>query len=95
MRNRNPRRAYNKQGMEQPPMWLGNMRSLGCRKVIVECVARATGLVNVDALPDDVPVPDVAIVWRRLVCSVCGARGERFMTRPDLSHRPGAKKGGP
>jgi hypothetical protein len=96
MRNRNPRRAYNREGVEQPPMWLGNMRSLGCRKVLVECVAcRRMASVNVDTLPDEVPVPDVAISWRRLVCSACGARGERLTTRPDLSDRPGAKKGGP
>jgi hypothetical protein len=50
--------------------------------------------VNVDALPE-VPVPDVSIVWRRLVYTAGGARGERLTTRPDLSDRPGAKKGGP
>jgi hypothetical protein len=61
MRNRNPRRAYNKHGVEQPPMWLGSMRSLGCRKVLVECVAcRRMASVNVDRLPDEVPVHDVA-----------------------------------
>jgi hypothetical protein len=77
-------------------MWLGSMRSPGCGKVLVECVAcRRTGSVNADPLPDEVPVLDVAIVWRRLVCSVYGARGERLMTRPDLGDRPGAKKGGP
>ena len=32
-------------------------------------------------LPDDLPVPDVAL---RLVCSACG-RKDRIITRPDFS----------
>ena len=38
----------------------------------------SSGSVNVDGLPDDVPVPDVAL---RLRCSACGSRNVK--TQPE------------
>ena len=55
-------------------MTLGNMREHGVRSVAAHCQVVGcghSGTVNVDNLPDDFPVPDVAL---RLRCSVCGSR---------------------
>jgi hypothetical protein len=55
-------------------MTLGNMRAQGIRDVVAHCEAiecHHSAAVNVDALPEDLPVPDVAL---RLACSRCGAR---------------------
>jgi len=62
-------------------MDLGNMREHGVRSVVAECHeirCGHSGSVNVDHLPDDVPVPDVAL---RLRCSACGSRNVK--TIPD------------
>jgi hypothetical protein len=46
---RNPRRAYDKEGNELPPMTLGNMRQLGVRSVSVTCNGcRHEAIVNCD-----------------------------------------------
>jgi len=79
--NRNPRRAYDGQGNEIPPMTLGNMREHGIRTVDAYCEATGCGhmaVLNVDALPDELPVPDVSL---RLRCSRCGSR--KIHTRPN------------
>ncbi len=55
-------------------MTLRNMREHGVRSVAAECqeiVCGHEGLVTVDHLPGDFPVPDVAL---RLRCSACGSR---------------------
>jgi len=60
---RNPRHAYDADGREIPPMDLGNMREHGVRSVSANCQevnCGHSGSVNVDGLPDDFPVPDVA-----------------------------------
>jgi hypothetical protein len=82
-RLRNPRRAYDADSNEIPPLTLGSMRAQGVRSVWASC--RSTGCgheaaLNVDALPDDLPVPEVAL---RLRCSKCGRRS--VTTRPDWS----------
>ena len=64
-----------------PADGLGNMREHGVRSVAAECHeirCGHLGSVNVDDLPDDVPVPDVAL---RLRCSACGSRN--IKTVPD------------
>ena len=64
---RNPRRAYDHDGREIPPMTLGNMREHGVRSVAAHCQEPSCGhsaSVNVDGLPDDFPVPDVALRLR-------------------------------
>ena len=76
---RNPRRAYTKDGRELAPMPLGNMRAHGVRSVDTACeTCGHEASVNVDSLPDEMPVPDFAL---RLRCAVCGSR--RVTTRPD------------
>ncbi len=78
---RNPRRAYDHEGREIRPMRLRNMRAHGVRAVLATCQETScghSGSVNVDHLPDDVPVPDVAL---RLRCSACGSRNVK--TQPD------------
>ncbi len=54
-------------------MTLANMRELGMQSVAVQCEqigCAHEGSINVDHLPDDVPVPDVAL---RLHCLSCGS----------------------
>ena len=78
---RNPRRTYDADGREIRPMDLGNMREHGVRSVAAICQevnCGHSGAVNVDGLPDDVPVPDVAL---RLWCSACSSRNVK--TQPD------------
>jgi hypothetical protein len=70
-----PGRAYDHDGNEIRPMSLGNMREHGVRSVAAHCQESScghSGTVNVDGLPDDFPVPDVAL---RLRCSRCGSTG--------------------
>ena len=59
---------------EEPirPMTLGNMRSRGVRSLFATCLACGSTEVNVDAWPDDVPVPSFG---RHMRCTRCGNRG--------------------
>ena len=76
---RNPRRAYTRDGAEIPPMTLGSMRGLGVRSLQAWCgCGHGACGIGVEALPDDVPVPDLAL---RLRCSACGSKAVK--TRPD------------
>jgi hypothetical protein len=76
---RNPRRAYDSEGREIEPMPLANMREHGVRSIDAECRdCKREALVNVDSLPDALPVPDVAL---RLRCSACGSKN--IVTRPN------------
>ena len=62
-------------------MTLGNMRAHGVRHVAAYCQEASCGhgaSLNVDELPDEFPVPDVAL---RLRCSRCGSRNVK--TQPD------------
>lgn len=53
-------------------MTLQNMRSLGVRSVPASCEkCQHEAAIIADALPDDSPVPDVAL---RLRCSSCGSK---------------------
>src|SRR3712207_4973554 len=64
-----------------PPMTLGNMREHGVRSVQAHCQESGCGhsdSLNVDGVPDDYPVPDIAL---RLRCSRCGSRNVK--TQPD------------
>ena len=81
---RNPRRAYNADGSEIAPMTLANMRTNGVRSVEAGCEACGReAVLSCDALPEDFPVPDVAL---RLRCSGCGSK--RIVTKPDWTERP-------
>jgi hypothetical protein len=54
-------------------MTLGNMRSLGVRSLFTTCLACGSKTeVNVDAWPDDVPVPSFT---RHMRCTRCGNLG--------------------
>ncbi|TXN62982.1 hypothetical protein FV232_24270 [Methylobacterium sp. WL30] len=53
----------------------------GARGLLVFCECGHSGAMPFDGLPDDFPVPDVAL---RLVCSACG-RKDRISTRPDFT----------
>lgn len=77
---RNPRRAYDREGREIPPMTLGNMRkSVRSRCVWAECLAcRREVELAVDQLSDWVPVPDVAL---RLRCSSGGSKEIKTIPR--------------
>ncbi len=89
--SRTPRRAYDGQGNEIPPMTLGNMRSQGIRSINAYCEAARCGhesTLNVDPLPDDLPVPDVSL---RLRCSKCGGRS--IHTRPNWTEMRAAGMG--
>ena len=74
------RRALDPDGQPIPPMTLANMRSLGVRSVEAICgeaLCGHSGQIDVSALPDDTPVPDIAL---RLRCSRCGSKA--VSTRP-------------
>ena len=65
-RGRNPRRGYDEHGNEIAPMTLATMRSHGVRSVLAWCNACGHHAdLNADHLPDDLPIPDVAL---RLKC---------------------------
>jgi hypothetical protein len=66
---------------------LANMRSLGVRSVDVTRARKHEATVNVDQLPDDVPVPDVRF---RLRCSKCGAPIVRFFAAKATLRRQNA-----
>jgi hypothetical protein len=80
---RNPRRAYDRAGREIEPMTLGNMRQHGVRSVDATCEACGhEAVINVDALADEMYVPDVAL---KLRCSACDSK--KIAVRPDWSWR--------
>ena len=67
---RNSRRAYNADGSLIAPMDLANMRANGLRSVEARCEACGhEAVVNCDALPADLPAPNMAL---RLRCPACG-----------------------
>ena len=69
------------EGREIPPMSLRNKSKHGVGSVLAICQEATcghSGSLNVDDLPDDFPVPDVAL---RLRCSACGSRNVK--TQPD------------
>ena len=78
---RNPRRWYDADGIEQPPATIANSKANGARGLLVYCECGHSGEMPFDGLPDDFPVPDVAL---RLVCSAC-KRKDRISTRPDFT----------
>ena len=89
---RNPRRAYDHDGREIPPMSLRNMREHGVRSVAALCQQAScghSGSINVDELPDAFAVPDVAL---RLRCSRCGSR--QVKTIPAWREGQGARSFG-
>jgi hypothetical protein len=76
---RNPRRAYTADGAEIPPMTLGAMRGLGVQSIQAWCECRHGAIgIGIEAVSDDVPVPDLAL---RLRCSVRDSKAVK--TRPD------------
>ena len=89
---RNPRCAYDAEGRAIRPMSLGNMREHGVRSVAAHCQKASCGhsaSINVDALPNDFPVPDVSL---RLRCSRCGSR--KVKTQPDWNEDEWARNYG-
>lgn len=66
-----------------PPMTLGNMRANGVRSLLVYCLACHRDVVfDVEAYPDDVPVPAFS---PRMVCTACGMIGAE--ARPNWNDR--------
>ena len=89
--SRNPRYAYDGEGTEIPPMTLGNMRAQGIRSIDAFCQAIGCGhaaTIDIDGLPDNLPVPDVGL---RLRCSRCGSRA--IHTRPNWAELQAADMG--
>jgi hypothetical protein len=70
-------------------MPLSNMRQHGVRCVEATCEGCKHEAINVDSLPDDLYVPDVAL---RLRCSACGSK--KITTRPDWSQHKAHGRGG-
>jgi hypothetical protein len=66
------------------PMDLANMRSLGVRSLAVTCFkCHHRAVINVDAYPDDLAIPDFG---ERLVCIRCGTAGADV--RPNWREQP-------
>jgi hypothetical protein len=76
---RNPRRAYDANGNEIPPVTVGQSLADGYRTVMAYCEAHDCGHgaeVPLKGWPADLPVPDMAL---KLRCSQCGSRRIRMM----------------
>ena len=69
---RNPRRAYDEHGNEIAPPTVGHHLEEGLKTLAASCDAcHHDAVVDVTALPADLPCPDVAL---KLRCSECGSK---------------------
>jgi hypothetical protein len=67
-----------------PPMTLGNMRENGVRRLSVSCwTCHHAAVLDVEAFPDEVPVPSFG---PRMVCTGCGIVGAD--ARPNWRDQP-------
>jgi hypothetical protein len=76
---RNPRRAYDADGDEIPPVTVGQSLAQGFMTVMAYCETHNCGHsaeMPLKGWPTDLPVPDMAL---RLRCSKCGSRRVRMM----------------
>jgi hypothetical protein len=76
---RNPRRAYDENGREIPPVTVAASRASGLHTVAVFCEARGChhdAVISLDGWSDALPVPDMAL---HLHCSKCGGRQIKIM----------------
>jgi hypothetical protein len=76
---RNPRRAYDENGNEIPPVTVAGSLAEGFRTVMAHCDAHNCGHcaeVPLKGWPPHLPVPDLAL---KLRCSSCGSRRIRMM----------------
>ena len=78
--NRNPRRAYDKDGREIQPATVASHAALGLHCVEIFCNAcnHYRSRIDVSGLPPDTAIPDVCL---RFICSRCGSKN--LMSRGD------------
>jgi ribosomal protein L44E len=72
MQNRNPRRAYNKDGSMAQPATVGSDSRYGHTRAEIwcnDCLHHAE--ISMEGLPDDLPIPDICLRYR---CSKCGSK---------------------
>ena len=72
------------------PMTLGNMRDLGVRRLIASCLnhaCRHTTLIEVWSYP---AATEIIYFKRRVVCAICGARGDGIDVHPNWNEQPPA-----
>lgn len=69
---RNPRRAYDKDGSMIRPATVGSGRRFGHVRAEIwcnDCLHHAE--ISMEGLPDDLPIPDICLSYR---CSKCGCK---------------------
>jgi hypothetical protein len=69
-------------------MTLGNMRELGVGKLIACCLneaCRHTAVIEVWSYP---AATEIMYFKRRVVCAICGARGNRIDVGPNWKEQP-------
>lgn len=71
---RNPRRAYNRDGVELPVATVCSCRAIDHHTINIFCHECGHQIIaSLGGMPDDLAIPDIPIAYR-LRCSQCGSK---------------------